>query len=274
MYPFTYARPLTVADAVAMLGAHPDAKPLLGGMTLIPTLKQRLARPSHLIDLSRLPELQGIVFEGGMLRVGAATPHALIASSVIVRQAIPALSVLAGAIGDVQVRSRGTIGGSIANNDPAADYPGAMLGLDATIVTSRRRIAALEFFTGMFSTALAADEIVVAVECPQPLRAAYVKHRHPASGYSVCGVFVAAFEKTTRVAITGAAPCVTRWLEAEARLAPGSQWTAEMLEGLLLPVDNLNEDLCATAAYRAHLAGVMLRRAVKQLAGVAGHAGN
>jgi carbon-monoxide dehydrogenase medium subunit len=269
MYPFTYARPQSVSDAVAMLGAHPDARPLSGGMTLIPTLKQRLANPSHLIDLSRLPALQGITFEGGLLRIGAATPHAVVAASTTVRGAIPALADLAGVIGDVQVRNRGTIGGSIANNDPAADYPGAMLGLGATIVTNSRRIAADDFFTGMFSTALAADEIVVAVECPQPVRAAYVKHRHAASGYSVCGVFVAAFKNATRVALTGAAPCVMRWYEAEARLVPGSEWGINMLQGLRLPATNLNHDLGATAPYRAHLAGVMLRRAIAQIAGAA-----
>lgn len=274
MYPFTYARPQSVADAVAMLGTHPDARPLSGGMTLIPTLKQRLASPSHLVDLSRLPELQGISFDSGVLRIGAATPHAVVAASPLVRDAIPALADLAGMIGDVQVRNRGTIGGSIANNDPAADYPGAMLGLGATIITDRRCIAADDFFTGMFSTALAADEIVIAVRCPQPARAAYVKHRHPASGYAVCGVFVAVFADAVRVAVTGAAPCVMRWPEAEERLHPGSEWTPAMLDGLRLPAANLNEDLGATAAYRAHLAGVMLRRAVRQISSVAERAVN
>lgn len=265
MYPFTYSRPHSVREAVALLGVHCEAKLLAGGMTLVPTLKQRLARPSHLVDVSRLPELTGITFDDGVLRIGAATPHAMAAASPLVRQTIPALAHLAGLIGDAQVRQRGTLGGSIANNDPAADYPGAMLGLGATIVTNRRNIPADEFFTGMFSTALAFDEIVVAVQCPQPRRAVYLKHRHPASGYAVAGVFVADTGGGARVALTGVAPCVMRWPDAERRLAAAAHRAPPALEGLSLSPAQLNEDLGATAAYRAHLAGVLLRRAVTQL---------
>lgn len=265
MYPFRYERPRDVQEAVSLLQAHPQARPLSGGMTLVPALKHRLARPSHLIDLSRLAALQGIDFRAGVLHVGAAMPHAQVAASRVVRQAIPALAELAGLIGDQQVRQRGTLGGSIANNDPAADYPSAVVGLGATVITDRRRIAADGFFTGMFTTALEADEIVVAIEFPQPLRAAYFKHRHPASGYAVVGLFVADTPLGVRVALTGAGPCVMRWRDAELRLAGEERWSPELARGLVLPAESLNDDLAATADYRAHLAGVLLRRALAQL---------
>jgi carbon-monoxide dehydrogenase medium subunit len=268
MYPFTYLRPQSLAEAVALLGAHPEAKPLAGGMTLVPTLKQRLASPSHLLDLSRLPELQGIGFDKGMLRVGAATSHAVLAASPLVQQVLPALATLASLIGDAQVRYRGTLGGSLANNDPAADHPGAVLGLNASIITDRREIPAEDFFTGMFSTSLAPDEIIVAVQYPQPRRAVYLKHRHPASGYAVVGLFMADTSAGARIALTGAAPCVMRWSAAEDRLAGPEGWSPSRLEGLRLPSAHLNDDLGATAAYRAHLAGVLLRRATVQLADV------
>ena len=274
MYPFTYSRPQSVADAVASLGADPAAKPLAGGMTLVPTLKQRLASPSHLVDVSRLPELQGISFADGMLRIGAATSHAVVAESPVVREVLPALATLASLIGDAQIRHRGTLGGSIANNDPAADYPGAILGLNATIITDRRKIPAEDFFTGMFSTALAPDEIIVAVQCPQPRRAVYLKHRHPASGYAVVGVFIADTSGGARIALTGAAPCVMRWSAAEDRLAPAGDWSPSCIEGLRLPSAHLNDDLGATAAYRAYLAGVLLRRAIAQLSDTAESAGH
>lgn len=265
MYPFRYERPLDVAEAVRLLREHPEARPLSGGMTLVPALKHRLARPSHLIDLSRLEALRGIAVQGGVLRIGAAVRHAEVAASPVVHGAIPALANLAGNIGDPQVRQRGTLGGSIANNDPAADYPSAVLALDATVVTDRRRIAADDFFTGMFDTALDAGEIVTAVEFPPAVQAVYCKHRHPASGYALVGVFVAQTVAGVRVAITGAAPCVTRWAEAEARLAAHPARSPAALEGLELSPQGLNEDLAATAAYRAHLAGVLLRRALSQL---------
>jgi len=274
MYPFTYFRPQSVAEAVALLGAHPEARPLAGGMTLIPTLKQRMASPSHLVDLTRVPELHGIAFESGVLRIGAATSHALVAQSSLVRKVMPALATLASLIGDTQIRHRGTLGGSIANNDPAADYPGAILGLNATIITDRREIPADDFFTGMFSTALAPDEIIVAVQFSQPHRAIYLKHRHPASGYAVVGVFLADTSAGARIALTGAAPCVMRWAAAEARLVSPEDWSPSTFEGLSLRSDHLNDDLGATASYRAHLAGVLLRRAIVQLADVSEPAGH
>ncbi|MEJ8812924.1 xanthine dehydrogenase family protein subunit M [Variovorax ureilyticus] len=265
MYPFRYERPQDLAEAVRLLRVHAQARPLSGGMTLLPTLKHRLARPSHLVDLARLDGLHGIACQGGVLSVGAATPHAQVAASPVVRQAIPALAHLAGLIGDAQVRQRGTLGGSIANNDPAADYPSAVLGLGATVVTDRRRIAADDFFTGMFSTALEAGEIVTAVEFPLPLRAAYCKHRHPASGYALVGLFLAETSAGVRVALTGAAPCVLRWTEAEARLSSRPADPLAAIQQLQLAPEGLNDDLAATPAYRAHLAGVLLRRALGQL---------
>ncbi|PIT82703.1 xanthine dehydrogenase family protein subunit M [Limnohabitans sp. 15K] len=274
MYPVTYFRAQSVAEAVALLGANPEAMPLAGGMTLIPTLKQRLASPSHLVDLMRISALHGIAFESGVLRIGAATSHAVVAESPLVRKVIPALATLASLIGDAQIRHRGTIGGSIANNDPAADYPGAILGLNATIITDRREIPADDFFTGMFSTALAPDEIIVAVQFSQPHRAVYLKHRHPASGYAVVGVFLADTSAGARIALTGAAPCVMRWTAAEARLVAPEDWSSSNFEGLSLESYHLNDDLGATAAYRAHLAGVLLRRAIVQLADVSEPAGH
>ena len=197
--------------------------------------------------------------------IAAATSHAVVAESPLVRKIIPALAALAGLIGDAQIRHRGTLGGSIANNDPAADYPGAILGLNATIITDRRQISAKNFFTGMFSTSLEPDEIIVAVQYPQPSRAVYLKHRHPASGYAVVGVFIADTSEGTRIALTGAGPCVMRWSAAEERLADPSDWSLSRLEGLRLACEHLNDDLGATAAYRASLAGVLLRRAIAQL---------
>lgn len=274
MYPFTYFRPQSVAQAIALLGVHPEARLLAGGMTLIPTLKQRLASPSHLVDLTRIPELHGIAFESGVLRIGAATSHAVVAQSPLVQKVVPALATLASLIGDAQIRHRGTLGGSVANNDPAADYPGALLGLNATIITDRREIPADAFFTGMFSTALASDEIIVAVQFPQPRRAVYLKHRHPASGYAVVGVFLAETSAGARVALTGASPCVMRWAAAEGMLAASEDGSPAPFEGLSLQPDHLNDDLGATAAYRAHLAGVLLRRALAQLADVSELAGH
>ncbi len=261
MYPFTYERASTLADAVARLAADPDAKALAGGMTLIPSLKHRLAAPSRLVDLTRLTELQGIRSDGDQLVVGAATTHDAVASDASVRAAIPALATLAGGIGDPQVRARGTLGGSVANADPAADYPAAVLGLDAQIRTDRRAIAADDFFTDMFTTALAPDELIRAIAFRVPRRAAYRKFAHPASGYAMTGVFVAAFDDGVRVAVTGAAPFAFRWRDAETAL--GRRFDLASVAGLALPPDGLNADLHAPAEYRAHLAGVMLRRALR-----------
>ena len=214
-----YVKAKSLSDATALIGAHPEAKVLSGGMTLIPTLKQRLARPSHLVDVGGLRELSGIELKDGRLAIGAATNIMKSRASAVVKKAIPALAYLASHIGDPQVRNRGTLGGSVANNDPAADYPAAVLALDATIVTTKREIAADDFFQGMFATALEEGEIIVRVLFDVPQRAAYEKFPHPASGYAMTGVFIAETKTGIRVAVTGAGPGVFRWSEAEGALA-------------------------------------------------------
>ena len=260
MYNFNYHRPSSVADALALLASHEDAKILAGGMTYLPTLKQRLAQPSDLIDLGAIAELKGIKEEAGGITIGAMTRHADVAGSAVVKRAIPALAALAELIGDPQVRNRGTIGGSISNNDPAADYPGALLALGATVRTNKREIAADAFFTGMFETALERDEIVTAVHFPKPERAAYVKFPNPASRYSMAGVFVARTGGGVRVAVTGAGPTAFRWVDAENALA--KDFSAKALDGLKVAADGLNADIHASAEYRAHLVTVMAKRAV------------
>ena len=204
MYDFNYQRAASVADASARLKASDDAMLMAGGMTLIPTLKQRLAQPVDVVDLGGVCDLAGISVDGDMVTIGAMTTHATVAACQNVRSKIPALADLANGIGDPQVRNRGTIGGSIANNDPAADYPSACLGLDAIIVTDQREITADDFFVGMFETALEESEVVIAVKFPKPFKAAYMKFPNPASRYAIVGVYVAKFKKETRVAITGA----------------------------------------------------------------------
>lgn len=264
MYAFDYHRPASVAEAVALLGAKGEAKVMAGGQTLLPTLKQRLAQPSDVVDLGGIGELVGICADGAALVVGGMTTHAAVAGSDLVRAKIPGLAALAERIGDPQVRNRGTLGGSIANNDPAADYPGAVLGLAATVLTDRRRIPGDAFFTGMFETALQPDELVTAVHFPVPRRSAYAKFRNPASRYAIAGAFVAELaDGAVRVAITGAGPCAFRWADAEAALAGGLD--ASKLDGLTLSPDGLNADLHASAAYRAHLVQVMTQRAVQAL---------
>ncbi|MGE0313281.1 MAG: xanthine dehydrogenase family protein subunit M [Lautropia sp.] len=262
MYAFAYARAADAADAARRLAADADAKLLAGGMTLIPSMKHRLAAPGTLVDIGGLAELRGISLEKGRLVVGAGTRHAMVATDTDVARTLPALATLAGLIGDAQVRNRGTLGGSIANNDPAADYPAAVLALDATIHTDRRTIAADDFFVDMFTTALEPDEIVLRVGFRVPARAAYAKFHHPASGYAMAGVFVADFGDAVRVAVTGAGPSVFRWAEAEAAL--GHAFSVASVVGLQHPEDGLNTDLHAPARYRAHLVGVMTRRAVAQ----------
>ena len=260
MYSLNYVRPATLSEAVAFLLEHPDAKPLSGGMTLIPTLKQRLSAPSHVVDLTRLEELRGIGFSNGVLRIGATTKHAETAASPLVQDKCPALARLAGLIADPQVRNRGTMGGSVSNNDPAADYPAALLGLRAIVVTTKRRIVADDFFTGMFSTALQEGELVVAIEFPCIRQANYEKRRQAASGYAVVGVFVARLAEETRVAVTGAGASVFRWFEAEAALQ--RQFDVEALTGLKMQTGDLPDDANASAAYRANLVEVYTRRAV------------
>jgi aerobic carbon-monoxide dehydrogenase medium subunit len=261
MYDFEYLRPTSLADAAMLLKAHDEAKPLAGGMTLVPTLKQRLARPSHLIDLGALPDLSGIKVSSAEVVIGAMTTHAAVARSADMRNAIPALANLAEGIGDPHVRHRGTVGGSIANNDPAADYPAAVLALNATIRTNERDIAADDFFTGMFETALEPGEIIVSVAFPVPEKAAYVKFKNPASRYAMCGVFVAKTKSGVRVAVTGAGPCVFRQTEMEDALA--RNWAPEALDLIQQSADGLTEDIHGTAEYRAHLVRVLAQRAMQ-----------
>lgn len=266
MYAFEYQRASSVADAASLLAKNPEAKLLAGGQTYIPTLKARLAQPTHVVDIGRLKELTGIEVKGNVVSIGAMTRHAEVAESVEVKQALPALAALAIEIGDLQVRNRGTLGGSVANNDPAADYPSAVLALNATIVTNQREIAADDFFQGMFSTALGEGEIIVRINFPCPRRAAYSKFHHPASGYAMAGAFVADTANGVRVAITGAgASGVFRWKEAEAALA--KSFTDAALNGIAVNESDCIADLHAGADYRAHLAGVMAKRAVKKMTG-------
>src|SRR5579862_8983867 len=214
MYEFDYSRAASLDDAVKAL-ADDDAKLVAGGMTLLPTLKLRLAKPSQLIDLAAIPSLKGITEEGDAVVIGAMTRHADVNRSDVVRRAVPALAAMAGMIGDPAVRNRGTIGGSIANNDPAADYPAAVVALNATVRTNKREIAADQFFTGMFETALGEGEIVTAVRFLKVQAANYQKFRNPASRYAIVGVFVARTAAGVRVAVTGAGPCVFRVPEME-----------------------------------------------------------
>jgi carbon-monoxide dehydrogenase medium subunit len=243
-----------------MFRSSADARYLAGGQTLIPTMKQRLAAPADLIDIARIPSLAFIRRESHALVIGAATRHADVAASSDVRSAIPALAILAGEIGDPAVRHKGTLGGSIANNDPAADYPAGVLGLGAIVKTTKRSIAADEFFTGMFETALEPAEIITEVSFPLPRRAGYAKFPNPASRYAMAGVFVADFGTAVRVAVTGAAPCVFRMTEMEDALA--KRFTSDAVAGVAIPPDGLNSDLFGSAEYRAQLVTVMAKRAI------------
>lgn len=265
MYSLSYVKPASLAEAQKLIASHPEAKLMSGGMTLIPSLKQRLARPSHLVDIGGLAELRGIEVKGKSLHIGAATKHYEVASSDIVKKVIPALASLASQIGDPMVRNLGTMGGSLANHDPAADYPAAALALDATIHTTKRDIRADDFFTGLFSTALEEGEIITRISFPQPIahRQAYCKFPHPASGYAMTGVFIADAGDTIRVAVTGAGPGVFRWKEAEAALA--GSFSARALAGLRVKADNLNTDIHASAEYRANLVKVMAMRALASI---------
>lgn len=259
MYAFDIERPATVADAVSAL-ANDDAQALGGGQTLIPTLKARLASPEKLVSLSGITEMQGMSSEGGTLRIGGATTHATVAAEA--GAIYPALAGLASNIGDPAVRNRGTIGGSIANNDPAACYPAAALGSGATIVTNTREIAADDYFKGMFETALDEGEIVTAVSFPVPEKAYYEKFVQPASRFALVGVYVAKFADGVRVAITGASnDGVYRWTAAEEALS--ANFSADALADLTVSADDLIGDLHGTAEYRAHLIKVMTGRAVK-----------
>ncbi|WP_043879432.1 FAD binding domain-containing protein [Azorhizobium caulinodans] len=261
MYAFDYQRPAALDDAIGLLRSVNEPKVLAGGQTLLPTLKQRLAQPGTLVDLSRIPGLSRIERQGEGLVIGAMARHAEVATSALVKSVIPALAELAGVIGDPAVRNRGTLGGSIANNDPTADYPAGCLGLGATILTSKRALAADDFFTGLFETALEDDELVVGVEFPAPARAGYAKFRNPASRYAMAGVFVAQGAEGVRVAVTGAGQGgVFRWSEAEEALA--ADFRPEALDGLSVDSADMMSDLHGSADYRAHLVKVMARRAV------------
>ena len=261
MYEFNYHKPGSVADAASAVAGAEDGKLVAGGMTLLATMKQRLASPSDLVDLGGIGDLAGISADGGTVTIGAMTTHAAVAGSADVKGAIPALAALADGIGDPQVRNRGTIGGSIANNDPAADYPAALVALGATVVTDKRELSADDFFTGMFETALEEDEVITAVRFPVPEKAAYMKFANPASRYALVGVCVAKGPAGVRVAVTGAGEDgVFRVSEMEAAL--GSNFSADAVGGVSVSADGLNGDIHASPEYRAHLIGVMAKRAV------------
>jgi carbon-monoxide dehydrogenase medium subunit len=264
MYDFAYEKPGSLADAVKLLSADADAKALAGGQTFIPVLKQRLNRPSTVVDLAKLG-LTGITVSGDKVTIGAMTTHATIAASPDIKAKIPGLQHQASLIGDEAVRHRGTIGGSLANNDPAACYPSAVLALNGTIKTDRRTIPADEFFQGMFTTALEPGEIITSVELPVPQKSAYEKFRNPASRYAIVGVFVAKFPSGVRLAITGAGQGgVFRHAAFEKALS--ANFAPEAIAGIATPADGLNGDIHASPEYRAHLIGVISKRAVAKAA--------
>ena len=264
MYAFDYARPQSLKDAAALLRRQPAARLLAGGQSIVPALRLRLAQAPLVIDLRGLAELQGIRVANNVVSIGAMTRHADVAASREVQRAIPALARLAGGIGDRQVRNQGTLGGSLANADPGADYPAAVLGLGATIVTSKREIAADKFFVGLFETALKPGEIILRVDFPQALRAGYAKFRQPASRFALVGVFVADTTSGVRVAVTGAGPCAFRAKRMEKVLA--KDFTPKAIEKIVLPAEGLNSDMHADPEYRAHLVTVMAQRAVAEAA--------
>ncbi len=259
MYAFELHHAKSVADAAALL-AKTGGKALAGGQSLVAAMKLRLAQPGHVVDLSGVAELKGIRREGDHVTIGAMTRHAEVASSDVVKGAIPALATLAEGIGDRQVRNMGTLGGALANNDPAADWPAGVLGLGATVVTDKRKIAADDFFKGMYETALGADEIIVAVSFPVPKKAAYAKFPNPASRFALVGVLVAQTGSGVRVAVTGAASAVFRCKPIEDALA--KSWTAAAAKAVKVSATDLNSDLHGSPAYRAHLVSVMAARAV------------
>lgn len=268
MYQTTYHRPKSLSEAASLFSSSGDAAYLSGGHTLLPTMKARLAAPANLIDLRNIAELKGIQVTGDAVAIGAATTHAAVAQSADVKRAIPALAGLAGSIGDPAVRHLGTIGGSVANNDPAADYPAAVLALAGTVHTNKRQIAADEYFTGLFSTALDEGEIVTKVSFKVPAQAGYAKFRNPASRYPMAGVLVAKLKDgSVRVAVTGAgSDGAFRWTAAEQALA--GNFSPDALQGLSVDQSGMMGDIHGSAEYRAHLVGVMARRAVKNLGAV------
>jgi carbon-monoxide dehydrogenase medium subunit len=262
MYPVKYQRPETMADAVAALAAHPDGKAVAGGQSLIAAMKLRFANPSDLIDLGGVAELSGIRIAPDRVTIGAMTRHAVVAASAELAKVLPALTVLAGGIGDRMVRNMGTIGGSVANNDPAADYPAGLLALDAVVHTNMRSIAADDFFLGMYETALEEGELIVSIDLRVPRRAAYIKFKSPASRFALVGVFVADFGEQVRVSVTGAAGGVFRVTAMEQALA--RHFTAESIADIAVPESELSSDMHTSAAYRSHLITVLAKRAVEQ----------
>src|SRR5213595_2642172 len=261
MHAFDYHRPSNVKEALALASRKPEGRYLAGGQSLVQAMKLRLSSPSDLIDLNALGDLKTLKAEGGSVTIGAMVRHAEMANSSSIQKTIPALAALAGIIGDRQVRHMGTIGGSLANNDPAADYPAAVLGLGATITTNKRKIEADKFFKGLYETALEAGELITSVSFPAPKRAAYMKFKNPASRFAIVGVFVADFGSGVRVAVTGAAPSVFRVAAMEKALA--AKFAPESVASIAVPEKGLNSDLHAKADYRAHLVTVMAKRAVE-----------
>lgn len=260
MYSFSYHRAASVQEASERLRQQPGARLLAGGQSLIASMKLRLSDPAELIDLSGIPSLAGIRIEGRSVTIGAMTRHAEVAASPDLQRTLPSLAALAGGIADRMVRNMGTMGGSVANNDPVADYPSAVLALNATVITDRRRIAADDFFVGMFQTALESDELITAIEYRVPRRGAYIKYRHPASRYAIVGVYVADFGDAVRVAVTGAGPVVFRVPDMERAL--GARFAADSIASIRIPADGLNADIHAGAEYRAEMVSVMAGRAV------------
>ena len=261
MYEFKYQRPNSVRQAANMLAKDPEAKILAGGHSLLPAMKLRLAKHTQLLDIGRIEGLNNIELKGRSLDIGALARHVEVANSPVVKEALPALAQLAGEIGDPAVRHRGTLGGSLANNDPNADYPAAVLGLGATIVTNKRKIASDDYFKGMFETALEPDEIITRVSFPLAKKAAYMKFKHPASGFALVGVFVSKRSSEIRVAATGAgANGVFRVKSFEEALK--KRFSPKSIEGMTVPADGMNSDIHGSAEYRAHLVAVMARRAL------------
>jgi carbon-monoxide dehydrogenase medium subunit len=261
MHAFHYHRPGSMKDATALASQKPEGRYLAGGQSLVQAMKLRLSSPSDLIDLNALGDLKTLKAEGGSVTIGAMVRHAEVASSSSIQKAIPALAALAGMIGDRQVRHMGTIGGSLANNDPAADYPAAVLGLGATIVTNKRKIEGDKFFKGLYETALEPGELITSVIFPAPKRAAYQKFKNPASRFAIVGVFVADFGNAVRVGVTGAGPSAFRQSDMEKALA--AKFVPESVATIKVKPDGLNKDLHASPEYRAHLITVMAKRAVE-----------
>jgi carbon-monoxide dehydrogenase medium subunit len=262
MYETSYHRASSVDDAQSKMKAAEDGKFLGGGMTLIPTMKQRLAAPTDIIDLAHVGDMKGIKADGSGITIGGGVTHSEVADSADVKAAIPALSYLAGLIGDPHVRNRGTIGGSVANNDPAADYPSACLGLGATIITNQRQIAADDFFVGLFETALNEDEIITAIHFPKPAKAGYAKFPNPASRYAMAGVFVAETGGDVRVAVTGAGNDGV-YRESALEAALGGSLSVGAIDGISLDASNMMADMHGSSEYRANLVKVMAKRAIE-----------